>query len=97
MKWRYSANQTYSHLDQRLKSNRRPSKNVQYQVQVVAKNQQPLGSPRNFGGIIADINTANIAPIDPNPQNAQLFYYCESCLASSIEMKANRIQQISSG
>jgi len=59
-----------------MKSNRK-AVNVQYQVQVIINNQPPLEAPRQFGGTIADINTANIVPIDPNPQNAQLFYYCE--------------------
>ena len=55
-----------SQLDGRLKSNRRP---INHELQ--------LGSPRQFGGMIADINTAHTVPVDPIPQNAQLFHYCK--------------------
>jgi hypothetical protein len=71
-----------SKLDARLKRNRRPY-SVHYQVQVVMNNEQPtyptsLENPRQFGGTLADVNAANIVPIDPNPQNAELFYFCKS-------------------
>lgn len=77
-----------SKLDARLKPNRRPY-SVHYQVQVVINNEQPsyplsLEAPRQFGGTLADINTSNIVPIDQNPRNAELFYFCKSCHTLSM-------------
>jgi len=72
-------------LDGRLKPNRRTF-SLQYQVQVINNNEQPLESPKRFGGPIADMNAANIIPIEPNPQNAQLFYYCELDPAGPISI-----------
>jgi hypothetical protein len=82
---------TYSQLDGRLKRNRRAIQSVQYQVQVVVNNnEQPLERPRQFGGTVADINTAHIVPIDPNPQNAQLFYYCKLPHANRYEYSTKK-------
>lgn len=74
----------------RLKSGHR-SYNIRHQVQVfiIHTHEQsiyhcPLDSPRQFRGTLADINTANIVPIDPNSQNSELFYLCE---LSSIHLR----------
>jgi hypothetical protein len=85
---------TCSQLDGRLKRNRRALQNVQYQVQVVVNNnEQLLERPRQFGGTIADINTAHIVPIDPNPQNAQLFYYCKLTCANRYEYSTKKFKR----
>lgn len=63
-----------SQLDGRLKSNRRPISNHELQ----------LGSPGQFGGMLADINTAHTVPVDPIPQNAQLFHYYAQQIAPLI-------------
>ena len=73
-----------SGLDARLKSNR-PPYDVQGHVQEATDHankqwtyRRMLENPKQFGGTLADINTANIAPVDPNPQNARLLYFCGS-------------------
>jgi hypothetical protein len=75
-----------SQLDGRLKSNRRPGLN----------HEQQLGSPKQFGGMLADINTAHIVPIDPNPQNAQLFHCCKLLCANVSKYSSNHFKKMSS-
>ncbi len=75
-----------SQLDGRLKSNRRPISNLELQ----------LGSPRQFGGMLADINTAHIVPVDPIPQNTQLFYYCELPGAKVFENSSDHFKKMPS-